>query len=41
MTQNISSKGNQLPSLEHLSALAKSRVPQNTTCIDEDHTIKK
>ncbi|CAB4487461.1 unnamed protein product [Rhizophagus irregularis] len=30
MAQNISPKGNHLPSLEQLSALAKGRVPQNT-----------
>ena len=29
MAQNTSSKGNHLPSLEQLSALAKGRVPQN------------
>ncbi|GBC07371.1 hypothetical protein RclHR1_07410007 [Rhizophagus clarus] len=30
MAQDISPKGNHLPSLEQLSALAKGRVPQNT-----------
>ena len=30
MAQNTSSKGNHLPSLEQLSALAKGRVPKNT-----------
>jgi hypothetical protein len=30
MEQNTSSKGNHLPFLKQLSALAKGRVPQNT-----------
>ncbi|CAG8573897.1 13977_t:CDS:2 [Funneliformis caledonium] len=39
MTHNITSKGNQLPSLEQLSALAKGRVPQNP--IVKNVTIQK
>jgi hypothetical protein len=35
MAQNISHKGNHLPSLEQLSALAKGRVSQNTVANTE------
>ncbi|GBB89147.1 hypothetical protein RclHR1_15830003 [Rhizophagus clarus] len=40
MAQDISPKGNHLPSLEQLSALAKGRVPQNTVMHTEKWCTK-